>query len=1503
MKRSNRAPITAPLSTKPSSPRPTRLLASSIAVLCGIVLLPSASNAQTWNAAPATNNWNTATNWTPINVPDAPGETASFGASTITSLTVTAPIDIAGITFNAAAPAYTITNSTDITILGAGIVNGSAAVKTISTINGNSLTFDNSATAGNIVLNNTSGGASIDFLASSTAGSSTINNLTALSSVNFFSNATLGTATINNSGGGSFPAAIVFFFGNSTAASGTILNSGNNTQALFGDSTTAGAATITNSALGSSTLFSQSANAGTATITNSGANSFIEFDNNSSANASKLFNTGSGSLIEFYNSSTAGTATITNSNATGIVNFFDTATAGASTINNSGGGSFPAAIVAFFGNSQAGTATINNSGANTQTLFSDSSSALNSRINNTASGASSIFTVSSTAANSVINNSGADSFTTFSGTSTAGASTINNSGSGALIEFSNTATGGTAILNNTNSTGLINFLDSATAGAATINNSGGGAFPAAIVGFFNNSRAGSATINNSGANTQTLFSDSSSALTARVNNTGSGASSIFIGAATAANALIANSGPDSFTNFSGTSTAGASTINNSGSGALVEFFNTSTAGSATLNNSSSTGLINFFDTTTAGTATINNSGSGAFPAAVVSFFNNSRAGDATINNSGSNTQTVFSDFSSAGTAAITNGGTGSSTLFAANSTAANAAIDNSGDDSFTSFIGNSKAANATITNSGSGSTTDFADNASAGQATITSTDSTAIINFLDNSTAANATINNNGGGNFPASLVGFFNSATAATAKINNIGDNTQTLFSDVSTAANSVITNSGAGSSTLFIANATAGNSKITNSGANSFTEFNGSSTAANATLSNNGSAGEIRFRGATTAGGAKIVNQGNGSRTLFGDTAKAATSTITNSGAGSSTVFTGAASGDSARIINANATSAIDISQLTSSGTTLGSIEGNGSLSLGSKKLTVGSINLNTTFSGDIKNGGLGGGAGGSLVKVGTGTLTLTGANTFTGGTTLQAGSILVGSSQALGNGDFTLTNGTLGASGDTRDINVRGNYTQTGGTVQFRVGGAAAGQYDRLAITGKATLAGRLSVKSVNGFNPQADNRFFVVTAAGGVTGQFAEFDDQLSQAALKLGITYDANNVILEVLQSAFLPFARTPNQRAVARALDRVVNDPNAVNLVSFLDTLPAGALPGAFDRIAPEEFGAIFEISRSSAKIQAFSVQHRLDEIHAVETGMYDAGLAKDGKSSAPVDSKGGKDFVSSSPRRFGVWANGNGEFVSVGSTSNARGYDFDSGGFTLGLDYRFNNHFAAGVLFNYTRTDAQLAGNGSIESDAIRGGIYASVFGGGAYLNGYIGAGTVDYDTRRQGLQGTPRGSTDGTEFNAFVSAGYDKKIGGLTIGPIASYQYTSTDVDSFRERGSLAPLRIASMDGNSSRTNLGARASYDWHIGSVVLAPEIRASWQHEFGDVEQTTDARLAFGGPTFSTNSARVGRDSFQLATGFSLQITPDIAAYAFYEGELGRSNYDAHNIVGGVRANF
>jgi len=108
------------------------------------------------------------------------------------------------------------------------------------------------------------------------------------------------------------------------------------------------------------------------------------------------------------------------------------------------------------------------------------------------------------------------------------------------------------------------------------------------------------------------------------------------------------------------------------------------------------------------------------------------------------------------------------------------------------------------------------------------------------------------------------------------------------------------------------------------------------------------------------------------------------------------GAATLGQSRVVGVVATGVLDISGLTAASTTVGSIEGNGVVNLGARQLIVGGNNLSTTFTGRID------GAGGSIVKVGSGSLTLTGTSSYGGGTTVSAG-VLQGNATSL-RGDIT-------------------------------------------------------------------------------------------------------------------------------------------------------------------------------------------------------------------------------------------------------------------------------------------------------------------------------------------------------------------------------------------------------------------------------------------------------------------------------------------------------------------
>ena len=97
-----------------------------------------------------------------------------------------------------------------------------------------------------------------------------------------------------------------------------------------------------------------------------------------------------------------------------------------------------------------------------------------------------------------------------------------------------------------------------------------------------------------------------------------------------------------------------------------------------------------------------------------------------------------------------------------------------------------------------------------------------------------------------------------------------------------------------------------------------------------------------------------------------------------------------------------------------TAGSIAGAGLFRLGANELTVGGNNLSTEVSGVIS------GIGGSLVKVGTGTLTLSGTNTYTGGTNVNAGTLSVTGSI----GSTELPSGAIGVlAGATLNVGATG------------------------------------------------------------------------------------------------------------------------------------------------------------------------------------------------------------------------------------------------------------------------------------------------------------------------------------------------------------------------------------------------------------------------------------------------------------------------------------------------
>ncbi len=598
-------------------------------------------------------------------------------------------------------------------------------------------------------------------------------------------------------------------------------------------------------------------------------------------------------------------------------------------------------------------------------------------------------------------------------------------------------------------------------------------------------------------------------------------------------------------------------------------------------------------------------------------------------------------------------------------------------------------------------------------------------------------------------------------------------------------------------------------------------------------------------------------------------------------------------------------------------------------------GSVDLEA--SGVIQDGG--------LTKEGAGLMLLTGASTYTGDTTINDGVLqldgsiasaettvnLGGTLSGIGTVGGNLTNnGTVSPGDSPGTLTVNGNYTQNAsGNLIIEI--ASLATHDLLQMGGAANLDGTLTIVKLANFSVVAGDKIIFLTAAGGVNNEFATVVTDFGPTGTLISpeVIYEPNDVALLFAQGSFVIGGLTPNQTSVAVNLNNSVGDARADALINFLDTEPLANLPHDYDLIAPEELAALYEISFSKAIVQNMNIQHRTDDIRAGSTGfssngmnmttsgpvLPDPGLTfaySDGKVVLPVDNKDKNVMVATPENRWGVFVTGSGDFVNVDNNDrNAHGYDITTGTVLVGLDYRVCDHFAIGIDGSYSGGRADLVDDGRINYDGGQAGAYATVygikgfFGSLIHIDGGVNGGWNDYDTHRTGLQNLPvRGSTDGSEFNAFLAYGSDWHFGRLLVGTWSSLQYTNVDVNSFTETGSLAPLTFPDQSEDSFRSSTGLRLAYDASFGRTIFRPEIRAAWEHEYGDRAYPIDARFASGaGGIFTVHGPAIGRDSALVDAGFTILWNNRVSTYLFYDGNLGRSNYDNNAVSGGLRLTF
>ncbi len=963
------------------------------------------------------------------------------------------------------------------------------------------------------------------------------------------------------------------------------------------------------------------------------------------------------------------------------------------------------------------------------------------------------------------------------------------------------------------------------------------------------------------------------------------------------NASSANSGTGAvaytvdngaFIFFNNTSNAGNANTTYTNNG-IIEFEDSNSANGANFTNNTQ---IDFFSSSTAANSTITNAATGT-----VTFNNSATAANATINNSGT---VDFNNSSTGGNASITNN-TGATLTFNNTSSAGNSTIGNTGT---LSFNDSSSAGASTITNNSGGSIT-FSNSSAGGTANITN-DGGATLTFNDASSAGGATITNSG-------TASFNNSSTAGTANITNNGGATLT-FNDTSTAGSATITNL---ASMAFNSSASAGSATITNVGPTGNLTFNNTSTAGTANVTNDST---LTFNDTSNAGSATIVNNQtatfnssadagaaiitNNLLLSFNNSSTADSATITTNSPGT-TSFTGSSTGGNARFIT-NAGGTFDMSGLTDGGMTAGSIEGAGSYILGGNALTVGSNNLSTTVSGVIS------GVGGSLIKVGSGTLTLTNTDTYTGATTINAGALMVNGSIAASSGVTVNSGATLEGTGTVSSTTISsggtlapGNGTPgtamtVNGSLAFLSGAMYLVQVNTATasltnVTGTATLNGTVDAVFAPGNYTQ--KQYTILMANGGIIGTFTALDTFNLPANITASLSYSGNDVFLN-LKASLPTTGLNVNQQNVANALNTFFNNggalpPNFMTIFNLTGTNLANALTQLDGEVATgADKGAFLLLSEFLGVMLDPFVDGRI----AGPGGPI--GFAPDQEAAFPSDIALAYAGVLKAPppatftQRWTAWGSafGGGEFTQGNAVIGSNNVNIEATGFAGGMDYHLTPDTVVGFGLSGGQTGWTLAqGLGTGRSDAFQAGLYGVSHAGPVYVAAAVAAAEHWMSTSRVALGDSLTASFNAQAYGGRLEAGY--RYGGWSgvgVSPYAAVQVEAFHTPAYSEAdltGGGFGLSYAAQNATDTRSELGVRLDDLTAFQGMPLLLRARLAWAHDWTTNPALNAVFESLPGANFVVNGAATPPNSALVTVGGELRLTPQWTFLTKFDGQF------------------
>jgi outer membrane autotransporter protein len=471
-----------------------------------------------------------------------------------------------------------------------------------------------------------------------------------------------------------------------------------------------------------------------------------------------------------------------------------------------------------------------------------------------------------------------------------------------------------------------------------------------------------------------------------------------------------------------------------------------------------------------------------------------------------------------------------------------------------------------------------------------------------------------------------------------------------------------------------------------------------------------------------------------------------------------------------------------------------------------------------------------------------------------------------------------------------------------------GTGPGNYSRLLVTGAgnqfiasgATLNANLTnitgAVAYTPYVPKLGDTFRIITADGGIVGNFAAFAQPAGLAMnTRMAVFYDylgSNSIDLRVVPTSYATsLANTginANARSVGGALDQLLaaaqagTSTTAQNDLAFLVSgLTLAQLPGAMTALAGEVHADLAAAAPQADQWLQGSVARQLESGGTIDS------------TGAPVP---GQAFWLDASAGHGHWNTGD----------EATGFAADRAQVALGIELLADQPNRIGVGFSHSLTDVSTAGaSGSVEANT--GFLYGQATLGAAVLDGMLAAG----GTRWESVRGDPlapnapalRTSEHGTDTLASAGLRFPIPVGGLVLQPYARTIYQRSSRGEFDEGAAVDALTGPSYAAHGLRTLAGVSAGSA--NGATFAAPytyRVNLGIGHDNGDLVHPAVA-ATLSGVGYTINAPDVGRNFAQLSVSGTARIGRHSYVYLALSDEARSGKSEEEDVTLGVRANF